>query len=124
MENIDYYLQNKHKFMRAVPIVVSIMSKRTGSKLALKQPALLQKIREFIPKFNSRSLRWVIHEIRVKHLIKGLVADNYGYYIETDLTKILGHVRRLEGYIHTIREIKGALLHDWMETNKQKLSEK
>ncbi len=124
MEHIDYYLQHKHKFMRAVPVVVSILNGRTGRIKAIRQPALLNKVREFIPEFNARSLRWVIHEIRVKHLIIGLVGDNFGYYIETDLNRILGHVKRLDGYINSMRETKVALLHDWSETNKNRLSEK
>ena len=119
MENVDYYLQNKHYYKRAIPLIYAILSHRIGSEKAIKQPELLEKIRKRLPGFNGRSLRLAIHEIRFQHLIRGLVADRAGFYIETDLRKLMAHAQRLHGYIVTITETHDSLIEDYWHQAKK-----
>jgi|WetSurMetagenome_2_1015567.scaffolds.fasta_scaffold215716_3 hypothetical protein len=119
MENFNYYLHSKLKYKRAVPLVVSILKKRVGKKRAITQSRILEKVHQHIPVFTIRMLRMAIHEIRTKHCLPGLMADNSGYYIETDSNKLRLYLNRIDGYIRTQSEIRDAISIDLLHVKNQ-----
>jgi hypothetical protein len=124
MDNINYYLENKLKYKRAVPLVVSILMTKVGQENAMKLADILDAVRKKLWDFNSRSLRFAIHEIRVKHLVPGLVANNYGFYVETEPANLLKYLTRLDGYIKSMTAAKKAIIKDmlYLNTHKKKVS--
>jgi hypothetical protein len=113
MKNISAYLQSKKRFKRAIPMLYVVLKTCVGQKNAKTQSELLKIAHKRVPDLTGRDLRSAIHEIRVEHLVKGLVANNKGFYIERNKEKLRDYLSRLGGYIQSMQRIKSALAEDY-----------
>lgn len=120
MKDMNYYVNSQLKYKRAVPTVISLLITRVGKKKAITLMDITKKLQKKIAGFNDRTLRMAIHEIRVKHLIPGLVADNTGFYVETNPQNLLKYIARIDGYIRQHTAAKKAIIKDMLYLNQQK----
>lgn len=98
-----------------VPQVVEILKNKIGKQNSITN----DKIREIINQHkviltNSR-LRQIIHYIRIKGLVKCLLATNKGYYISNDVEEFMSYMDSLAQRENSIRSISWALSDQYIK---------
>lgn len=71
-----------------VPIMVKGLSTKIGSKSAITNKRIREKLSEKDIDVSDPRIRKVINYIRMNLLVKNLIASSKGYYISTDIKEI------------------------------------
>lgn len=97
----------KEKLNEFIIPVRNILESRIGSKNAISNREIMAQLEcNGIVCPHTSTIRQVINQIRVKRLIKNLVAGGRGYYIEDDPEKIHTYIKRLDSRIKAISRVR------------------
>lgn len=91
-----------------VPAVVKGLEGHVGKQLAVTNQNFIRKWMKGY-KVNSIRLRKVINHIRVKGLLKGLMATSRGYYIAESREELEVYIESLKGREDAIRKLRQSI---------------
>lgn len=100
---------------RMVPAMVLGLQTKIGVENAITNQAMAEGMSKMGYKSSSPRIRKLIHFIRVKKLVRNLVATSKGYYIENEPFKLKEYIYSLEQRIRSIQEIVEALNEEQTE---------
>ena len=93
-----------------VPQVVEILINKIGKQNSITNDRIREIINQHKVILTNSRLRKIIHYIRIKGLVKCLIATNKGYYISNDVEEFMGYIDSLTQRENSIRSIRYALL--------------
>lgn len=93
-----------------VPQVVEILINKIGKQNSITNDRIREIINQHKVILTNCRLRQIIHYIRIKGLVKCLIATNKGYYISNDVEEFMGYIDSLTQRENSIRSIRYALL--------------
>jgi len=89
-----------------VPLIVKTL-KLTSDTLPVKNHELRNFLKyQFNVTITESRIRAMIHHIRIKKLVKNVLATSDGYFVSSDATKIMNYVESLKQRENSIREIR------------------
>ena len=92
-----------------LPILLKGLKTKVGKENAVTRTQMLNMLSEYKVMANRRSLERVIKYIRLNHLIYGLMATNYGYYIAKTEEELIAYERSLRGRERALRDIRRSI---------------
>ena len=98
-----------------VPQVVEILINKIGKQNSITNDRIREIINQHKVILTNSRLRKIIHYIRIKGLVKCLIATNKGYYISNDVEEFMGYIDSLTQRENSIRSIRYALLEQHVE---------
>ena len=98
-----------------VPQVVEILINKIGKQNSITNDRIREIINQHKVILTNSRLRKIIHYIRIKGLVKCLIATNKGYYISNDVEEFMGYIDSLTQRENSIRSIRYALLEQEVE---------
>ncbi len=101
-----------------VPQVVEILINKIGKQNSITNDRIREIINQHKVILTNSRLRKIIHYIRIKGLVKCLIATNKGYYISNDVEEFMGYIDSLTQRENSIRSIRYALLEQHVEVFK------
>ena len=93
-----------------VPQVVEILKNKIGKQNSITNDRIREIINQHKVILTDSRLRKIIHYIRIKGLVKCLIATNKGYYISNDVEEFMSYIDSLTQRENSIRSIRYALL--------------
>jgi len=93
-----------------VPQVVEILINKIGKQNSITNDRIREIINQHKVILTNSRLRQIIHYIRIKGLVKCLIATNKGYYISNDVEEFMSYIDSLTQRENSIRSIRYALL--------------
>lgn len=93
-----------------VPQVVEILINKIGKQNSITNDRIREIINQHKVILTNSRLRKIIHYIRIKGLVKCLIATNKGYYISNDVEEFMSYIDSLTQRENSIRSIRFALL--------------
>ena len=91
---------------RHVPVFVKSFKQRVGRDKIISNSQIQKHFRNLGVKMPGARVRKIINYIRIKGLVKGLIATSKGYYVSNDpgeLKKYIHSLHQRESAIHEIR---------------------
>ena len=98
-----------------VPQVVEILKNKIGKQNSITNDKIREIINQHKAILTNSRLRQIIHYIRIKGLVKCLLATNKGYYISNDVEEFMSYMDSLAQRENSIRSIRYALLEQEVE---------
>ena len=98
-----------------VPQVVEILINKIGKQNSITNNRIREIINQHKVILTDSRLRKIIHYIRIKGLVKCLIATNKGYYISNDVEEFMSYIDSLTQRENSIRSIRYALLEQHVE---------
>lgn len=99
--------------MTLVPLFVRGLRDKQGKENTVSSSQIIERMAKH--KLNPARVRKIINYIRVKGLVKNLVACAKGYYIETDVEKIRKYVKGLRARAAAILAVANSYGTDQLE---------
>lgn len=102
--------KGKTKLQLLTEALTKKLSRKVGSKNAISNPALISELQsEGFTGLHQSVIRTAVHNIRVKNLVKNLVANNKGYYVTRSKAEMAEYVQSLKERETTIRRLRIAI---------------
>ena len=99
-----------------LPLVAECLQNAVGKDSALTNHKIAVKLRyENGIIISSPRIRKIIHEIRVNHIVRGLLATSKGYYISNDISEIQTYIASLIQRNNSVHHVINALKDDCVE---------
>lgn len=93
------------------PVFVEILENRKGKKHSITSTRIIEIFKARDIKIDQARIRKIIHHIRVKALVKNLMATSKGYYIAENEAEMRIYIESLRQREDSIREIRKSLLN-------------
>jgi len=106
---------SQYEISALVPQVVEILINKIGKQNSITNDRIREIINQHKVILTNSRLRKIIHYIRIKGLVKCLIATNIGYYISNDVEEFMGYIDSLTQRENSIRSIRYALLEQHVE---------
>ena len=98
-----------------VPQVVEILKNKIGKQNSITNDKIREIINQHKAILTNSRLRQIIHYIRIKGLVKCLIATSKGYYISNNVEEFMSYMDSLTQRENSIRSIRYALLEQEVE---------
>jgi carbamoylphosphate synthase small subunit len=108
LKNFEQETQPLSEYEEAIllPLFVQGLSKRVGRENAIKNNEIVDPLKRLNYKISEVRVRKIINHIRIKGLIKGLIAASEGYYIATTDAELADYEESLLGRENAIRAVR------------------
>lgn len=93
---------------KLLPVVVSVLKGYVGKTNVITNKKIIRLHLSDFPVTPAR-LRKVLHHIRTRHLVKGLIATSKGYYIAEKRKDFEDFIKSLDGRIGAIMDVKRSM---------------
>lgn len=110
-EEITYELTDYEK-VKLLPCLVAGFSQMVGKNKVFSNKQICDKLISVGYEINDARLRKLIHHIRTKNLVPGLIGTSKGYYKATTKAELEEYLISLRERKRSIEEIITALEHD------------
>ena len=115
-DEITYELTEFEEF-ELLPIMLKALSQKIGSGNVVSNKQMKKGLLNICGiKVSDARIRKIIHHIRVKQLIKGLIANSKGYYVAESKEEIQTFVDSLQQRINSIETVKMSFFEFLPET--------
>ena len=98
-----------------VPQVVEILKNKIGKQNSITNDKIREIINQHKAILTNIRLRQIIHYIRIKGLVKCLLATNKGYYISNDVEEFMSYMDSLAQRERSILSIRWALSDQYIK---------
>lgn len=98
-----------------LPRIVSGLSLLRQSGKTLSSTRIIERLYKEGITLSGPRLRKIINHIRINHLIRGIVADDKGYWVANKPEQILEYLDGLDSRIEAITAMRNALYEDYQE---------
>lgn len=98
-----------------VPQVVEILINKIGKQNSITNDRIREIINQHKVILTNSRLRQIIHYIRIKGLVKCLLATNKGYYISNDVEEFMSYMDSLAQRESSILSIRWALSDQYIK---------
>jgi hypothetical protein len=96
----------KHELEDLTPLLVGFLSDKKGEDKAVKSFGIQCYFKSFGYNVSDARIRKLINHVRIKGLVKNLIATSRGYYIATDANQIKSYVESLVSRENAIRAVR------------------
>lgn len=101
-----------------LPLFVKALSKRIGRDNAITKGEIVDPLKKLNYKISEVRVRKIINHIRIKGIIKGLVASYEGYYVATSDKELADFEESLLGRENAIRAVRLSIRKQRLELFK------
>jgi hypothetical protein len=92
----DYeFLPLSDRELELVPLFIKSLVTKVGRPLAVSESEIIDHLKDLNVKISVNSVRRIIHHVRIKGLVKRLIASPWGYYIEPDIGELSSYIKQL-----------------------------
>lgn len=111
IKNFEFETQplTDYEVNKLLPIMIQGLSTKTGKHLSVTNTHIVNSLKKLGYKIDSARVRKIINHIRVKGLVKGLIATSDGYYIATTEKELAEYEESLKGREDAIRAVRLSL---------------
>jgi predicted GTPase len=103
-ENITQEL-NEYEEQVLLPVLVAGLETKIGKEKCVTSTYICQSMKDAGYKITPARLRKLVHEIRVKKLIKNLISNNKGYWVSNNVDEINTYRQSLKERANSIVEV-------------------
>ena len=116
-DEITYEL-TEFEELELLPVMLKALSKKIGIENVVSNKQMKKGLLNICGyKVSDARIRKMIHHIRVKQLIKGLIANSKGYYIAETKEEVKAFVDSLQQRINSIETVKMSFFEFLPENN-------
>tara|TARA_B110000858_G_C17521720_1_gene345117 strand:- start:42 stop:389 length:348 start_codon:yes stop_codon:yes gene_type:complete len=108
-EKITHEL-NEYEKNEILPIMLNALSYKVGVENVVSNKQMKLGLKTLGYKVNDVRIRKLIHYIRVKKLIKNLIANSKGYYIATEKIEIDNFIESLQQRVNSIETVRQSFI--------------
>ena len=109
-ENITEGLSTKENTI-ILPKLISLVKWRRGKKNAVSNKKLINLLSAMGHDISQPRMRKMINQIRLKKLVKNLIASSKGYYVTDDPAEIKNYILSLRERAEAINAVADSLLN-------------
>ena len=92
-----------------LPVIIKGLNRKIGENNAITSKEIIRKLLDLGYQISGARLRKIVNHIRIKGLIKCLMASSKGYWIEDDKQKIMNYIISLEQRAESIQNVAESL---------------
>ena len=92
-----------------LPVIVKGLNRKIGEDNSITSKEIIRKLTDLGYKISGARLRKIVNHIRIKGLIKCLMASSRGYWIEDDPQKLMTYIISLEQRAESIQNVAESL---------------
>lgn len=108
-----------YEIRTVLPRIVSGLSLLKQSGKTLSSTRIIERLYKEGITLSGARLRKVINHIRINHIIRGIVADDKGYWVALKPEQILEYLDSLDSRIEAITAMRNALYEDYQEMYRE-----
>lgn len=102
-----------------LPRIVSGLSLLKQSGKTLSSTRIIERLQKEGIQLTGPRLRKIINHIRINHIVRGIVADDKGYWVASQPDQILLYLDSLDARIEAITTMRNALYEDYQEIYRE-----
>ena len=92
-----------------LPVIVKGLNRKVGENNSITSKEIIRRLSGLGYKISGARLRKIVNHIRIKGLIKCLMASSKGYWIESDAQKVMDYILSLEQRAESIQNVAESL---------------
>lgn len=102
-----------------LPRIVSGLSLLKQSGKTLSSTRIIERLQKEGIQLTGSRLRKIINHIRINHIVRGIVADDKGYWVASQPDQILSYLDSLDSRLEAIQAMRNALYEDYQEMYRE-----